>query len=819
MSHPTPAAPLAAIGLLSAATLTYEILLTRIFAIVHWHHLVAIAISLALLGYGVSGTFLALTSERLKRHFAAAFIANAALFGLSALACTTLAQRLTFDPQALIWDSGQLAHLAAAFLILALPFFAAANCIGLALWHFKTQIPRIYGLDLIGAGFGAFAVLITLTFVHPADALFAVFVCAMLVAVSAAWSLRWHARKVAAGALLLTGVVATLARPAVAPAEYKDLAQAMAVYGAELDAELSGVAGTIHLIRNEAVAVRYAPGLSLQASALPPPQLSVFVDGDAAGTLGDYRAGEDATAYFSELVSALPYALRRPSRVAILNAATGERAQQALALGAASVTAVESNPQLHALACGRHAELGGALCDPARVRWQIEAPRAFIAGRIAPFDLISLVTEADPAGLDALSIDFDLTEEAFRAYLGHLAPRGVLAIEAPTRVPPRLSMRLLDTARAALHDDGVAAPALHIAMIRGWQRFVLLVSRSPLTVQEEDAIRDFCRTRGFDLIWLPHIRPDEPNRYQQLNEPQFFLQAASILGPGTGSELASGLPGSRFRLEAATDNRPFPGLSTTWRDLWATLTHGDRRELAQLDAGLFIGVATLAVVSVASVVLIALPLAWVQRGPSGRLRAGTRLRTLGYFGLLGIAFLFLEMAWIQRLQLFLGHPVYATTAVLAAFLIFAGLGSLWSQRRIDSGGGRRLVLAVIAIALFSLLYLWFLPGWLDRLAGLSIVARIAVVLLFLAPLAFAMGIPFPTGLRHLGGSSPQLIPWAWGINGCASVISAAAAPLLAIQIGLDGLITVAFIAYLMLPLIRPGTASAVDPVRPPGASG
>jgi len=814
MSHPPPAAPLVAIGLLSAATLTYEVLLTRIFAIVHWHHLVAIAISLALLGYGVSGTFLTLASRRLKGHFAAAFVTNAMLFGLSAIACTALAQRLAFDPQALTWDSRQLVYLAAAFLILALPFFAAANCIGLTLWQFKTQIPRVYGLDLIGAGLGAFAVLITLTFVHPANALFAVFVCAMLVAVSAAWSLRWHVRKVAAGALLLTGVLATLARPTVEPAAYKDLAQAMSVYGAQLEDQLSGPAGTIHLVRNEAVPVRYAPGLSLQAGTLLPPQLSAFLDGDAVGTLGDYRGGEGATAYFGDLVSALPYALRPRPRVAVLNAATGERAQQALALGAASVTAVEPNPQLYALACGRHAALGGVLCDPARVSWQIEAPRAFIAGLSAPFDLISLVTEADPAGLDALTIDFDLTEEAFRAYLGHLSPHGLLMIEGRTRVPPRLSMRLLDTARVALLDDGIASPAAHIAMIRGWQRFVLLVSRSPLTTQEEDAIRDFCSARGFDLVWLPHIRTDEPNRYQQLNAPQFFMQAASILG----SDLAPGPPASRFRLEAATDDRPFPDLSTPWRDLWAGLAHGSRGELAQLDAGLFIGVATLGLVGVASVVLIALPLAWAGRAPSGAVRAGARLRTLGYFGLLGIAFLFLEMAWIQRLQLFLGHPVYATTAVLAAFLIFAGLGSLWSQRR-DTGSGRRLLLAVTAIALFSLLYLWFLPGLLEDLAGLSIGARIGVVLFFLAPLAFAMGIPFPTGLKDLGTGSPQLIPWAWGINGCASVISAAAAPLLATQIGLDGLITVAFTAYLLLPLIRPRAGSTPQRSLSPGASG
>jgi hypothetical protein len=798
MHTPVTAAPLAAIGLLSAATLAYEILLTRIFAIVHWHHLVAIAISLALLGYGASGTFLAFTSHRLRPHFPAAFVANALLFGLSTLVCTTLAQRLPFDPQALTWDGAQLFYLAAAFLILAVPFFAAANCIGLTLWYFKDQIPRVYGFDLIGAGLGAFGVLIVLALVHPASGLFGVFLCAMLVAVSAAWRLRWQPRRVAAAVVLTTIVVVVWARPTVQPAPYKDLAQAMSVYGAAVEEELGGVAGTVHLVRNDAVPVRYAPGLSLQTGALPPRQLAVFVDGDAAGTLADYRVGESATAYFRDLVSALPYVVRQPARVAVLNASTGERVQQALALGATTVTAVESNPELYQLSCGHYPHLGGRLCEPSHVTWQIQSARAFIAGSHAPFDLITLTADTDPAGLAALNIDFDLTTEAFRAYLAHLSPQGMLAIEGPTRVPPRLSMRMLDTARAALVADGVDAPAAQIAMIRGWQRFLLLVSRRPLAADEEATIRAFTAARGFDLVWLPGIRPDEPNRFQQLKAPQFFQQAAAILGAG----VSAAQPPSRFRLTAATDDRPFPTLSTTWRDFWQTLARGDGGELAQLDAGLLIGVTILVLVSVAGIVLIALPLAWLRQEADAPARPGARLRTLGYFGLVGIAFLFLEIGWIQRLLLFLGHPVYATTAVLAAFLIFAGLGSLWSQRRGAAGGRRRLLLAVATILLFSLVYLMFLPGWLDRLAGLSIALRIAIVLLFLAPLAFAMGIPFPTGLRNLGDSSRHLIPWAWGINGCASVISAAAAPLLAAEIGLVGLMGVAVAAYLALPLIR-----------------
>ena len=108
----------------------------------------------------------------------------------------------------------------------------------------------------------------------------------------------------------------------------------------------------------------------------------------------------------------------------------------------------------------------------------------------------------------------------------------------------------------------------------------------------------------------------------------------------------------------------------------------------------------------------------------------------------------------------------------------------------------------MTIAFFSLVYLLFLPDWLEHLAGLPVLGRIMVVFLLLAPLAFAMGIPFSTGLRRLGDSASQLVPWAWGINGCASVISAAGAPLLAAEIGFSGLMMAAAAAYLLLPFIR-----------------
>ena len=799
MPFPAQAAPFAAVALISAAALAYEILLTRIFAIVHWHHLVATAISLALLGYGASGTFIAVLRPHLERHFAAVFVGNALLFALSSLLCVELAQALPFDPQALTWEPRQLGFLTATFLVLALPFFAAANCVALALSHFREDIPRLYGFDLVGAGLGAFVLLLALAMMPPAHALYGVFAGGVLAAAVGAFTLRWWPWPVSTAGIALAVAVWFFAQPTIHPAPYKDLAQSLAVVGATVETELSGVAGSVTVVRNDQVPIRHAPGLSLQATVLPPQQKAVFVDGDASGTLDDFSAPA-ASAYLGELTSALPYQLLATPRVAVLNAGVGSAVQQALTLGAVRVLAIEPNPQLHALRCEHYPHGSGDICDPGQVEWQIQAPRSGLARHANALELIVQEVHADSAGLDALKLNFGLTTEAFGAYLAHLAPGGLLAVEGPTRVPPRLTLRLLDTARAALARSGVSEPSAHIAMIRGWRRFSLVVAPEPLSEARIAAVREFASGRGFDLVWLPDIRPDEVNRFQQLTDPQFYNGAAALLGETTDGTAA--FTSERFRLRPASDDRPFPHRFTRWSEWLAALSGGDRAQLAQLDTALFVATTTLVLVAAISVPLILLPLLRLRERPAAVAGPALRLRTFTYFAILGIAFLFIEIAWIQRLQLFLGHPVYATTAVLAAFLIFAGLGSMWSQGHSGRHAERSLWGAVGAILLFSLAYIFFLPAWLDRLADAAVALRILVVLLFLAPLAFAMGMPFPLGLKGLGRSAAPLIPWAWGINGCASVISAASVPLLAIEIGFSGLIGVAVAAYLLLPLLR-----------------
>lgn len=794
--------PWLAVGLLSGTALAYEVLLTRLFALVHWHHLAATIISLALLGYGASGTFLSLLQRHLVRWFAPVFVGNALLFGATLAGSFALAGRIPLDPLALAWEPAELLRLAAIFTLMTVPFFAVANCIGLALWRFRDRVHRIYAVDLAGAGVGALAVVGLLALLPPDRLLVWLTGLALGGAALAAFELRWRRLPVALLVCAGIGALALFDPATVRPAAYKDLARALTALGATVEAVAPGPLGVTTVVHNERVPTRHAPGLALLSQALPPPQRALFVDGDAAGVLVQFD-GRDPPAYLRDQISALPYGLLQRPRVLVLGAGGGEAVLQALAHGATAVQAVELHAELVALLRTRFREFTGALYDHPAVQVHAAEPRAFLARGAGSFDLIQLDAGSDPVGLAAQRERYDLTLEAFGDALGHLAPGGVLAVSGSTRAPPRLGLRLAATAIAALQRAGVAEPAAHLAMLRGWQYFTLLVSRDALSNDAIAAVRAFARQRGFDLVWLPGMQVAEANRFHRLAGPVYHDGVRALLGPDRDAFIAN----YPFRIEPATDDRPYALRFVRAASVAHWWGQAAGAGLGQLDWGYIVAVATLLLAVVAGALLILLPL--LLAGRSGAAAGGWRWRTPLYFGLVGVAFLFVEIACIQRFQLFLGHPLYAIALVLAGFLLFAGLGSRASQRwpALRAATGLRVAIGLIlAVVGF---YLAALPAVFAGLNALGAPARALAGVLLLAPLAFAMGMPFPLGLSRLGAEAPQLLPWAWGVNGCASVVSAVAAPLLAMEIGFNGVILTAAALYAL-------TLAVMPRAEPPG---
>jgi hypothetical protein len=170
----------------------------------------------------------------------------------------------------------------------------------------------------------------------------------------------------------------------------------------------------------------------------------------------------------------------------------------------------------------------------------------------------------------------------------------------------------------------------------------------------------------------------------------------------------------------------------------------------------------------------------------------------GYFLLLGFAYMFLEMGFIQKMTLLIGHPVFGVAVTLVGFLIFSGFGSLTAGAFFKKPGVIKglvpvAVAAIVVIGIAEIVFMVFAFEWL---VGFSQFWRIVIGLMITGPLAFFMGVPFPTGLRALGASREPLVPWAWGVNGFASVTGAVLGTFLAISVGFTILAGIALVCYL-----------------------
>jgi SAM-dependent methyltransferase len=792
--------PLVAIALLSAAALGYEILLMRLFSIILWHHFAYMIISVAMLGYGAAGTFVVMTQRILVPRFEAVFVAAAALFGITAVVGFLLAQRVAFNPLEMLWDPRQPLRLLYIYALLVVPFFCAATCICLTFTRFADEPHRIYSFDIAGAGAGCLALLAALFLTTPERALQWVGALGLVAAAVAAFRFRLRPRWLSA-ALLGSAVALPLHWTGLHPSEYKELSQTLAIKGTRIVAERSSPMGLITVVESAVIPFRHAPGMSLNAVMEPPPQLGVFNDGDGPSALTHYDGRREPLAYLDELTSALPYHLLERPRVLVLGSGAGADVLQALYHRARAIDAVELNPQLIDLVQRRFAAFSGAPYSASGVRVHVGEARGFVAGHSDRFDLIQVALVdafgASSAGLYALTESYLYTVEALQEYLDRLEPGGMLAITRWVNLPPRDALKLFATAVEALERRGAKEPAQQLALIRGWKTATLLVKDSVFTGAEIAALRAFCRARSFDVAYYPGIEAGEANRYNVLERPDFHDGALALLGPERDAYLAR----YKFNIAPATDDRPYFFQFFKWSTLPELLALKERGGLPLLEWGYPVLIAALTQAVLASVVLILLPLRFMTgRAGDGERSAWARSRSAVYFTAIGLAFMFIEIAFIQKFILLLAHPLYAVAVVLCAFLVFAGLGSRYSRRWPAAIRGSRLApvgWVVVAIGLIASSYLVFLPGMFRPLMPLPDTTRILVSIALIAPLAFAMGMPFPLGLASVAAGSPQLVPWAWGINACASVVAAILATILAIHLGFSAVVLLAVVLYTL----------------------
>ena len=808
MSSPDSTPPLSAIFVLSAAALAYEVLLVRLFSIIHWHHFAFMVISIALLGYGASGSMITVFQRGLLQRYGSVLIFNAVMFGLSAIACFIAVQQLPFNALEILWDTSQWQRLLMSYLLLTLPFFFVANAIALTMARYHDRIALIYGVDLIGAGIGAIVILILLQF-YPPDAVLRILgVLGLTAGLLAVHKLACLGRMLVSSLIALL-VVIVLFAPAdwleLRLSEYKGLEQVLLINGTEHLQRRSNSISQVDVVESREIPFRNAPGMSLLSPSGTPDQLAVFRDGDEMTTI-DKHSDNASLVYQDYMSSVLPYYIHdSPKNVLVLGSSTGNELLQATLHNAAHIDAVESDTLLTALISEDYADYFGWDLISDRISFHTSSPRGYAASTNEKYNIIVTGvpggSSGGAAGVHELATSYSFTIEALEKYLSLLEPDGLLSITFWTSTPARGNLRLFATAVEALRRTGVEQPGNNIAWIRSWNTATLVIKNGALSAADNKRIREFSTARAFDIAWLPDIKENEVNRYQLLQQPIYYMAASSLLSSSSNDFIDS----YKYNIRSVTDNNPYFDNSFKWSSLPELLSISGRGGIALIGVGYPTLLFTLIQAIIAAIVLVLLPLAIVRRNKPSKL--ANRKNIVIYFLSIGLAFLFIEIAFIQKFTLILSQPLYAVAVTLCAFLIFSGLGSLYAQKKMMTPSAvimqRLLNRSIALIGIITLIYVFAFPTITDSIMAMSEPARIAAAILLAAPLAFAMGMPFPLGLTATRQNDPTLMPWAWGINGCASVLSAILAVLLAIEIGFSGVMLSAILFYALAWMSQP----------------
>ena len=778
--------------LISLATLLLELSLTRVLSVSLWYHFGFLVISTALLGFGASGVTLALwTGLREKRNLDSALGILGLLFALSVVASFWLMQKIPFDPFSVAVEHRQLFFMPLYFIVAAIPFFWSGLAISLLLTRGSNEVNRLYAYDLVGAGIGCALVTFTIPkFGGSGAVLFSAFVGALAAICFSARTRRILSAASAIVALVLLG--SSFRGDRLIPIH---------VSANKLPAGPSRP--PIYSAWNTLSLVEVFEGHPPKGPAL---RRMVIDAGTAATGMQDLRP--DVQTVMQQRPndiaddSHIVYIGKQSPHILIIGSGGGSQVLTGLAKHAASITAVEINPTINDIVSHRMNDFWGNLYHQPSVNLVTDEGRSFVRRSQEKYDaIISVHTISNAAvasGALSLAENYVLTREAFEDYLDHLAPDGVIYFTRPEFQIPRL----FATAREAFARRGLGGVEGHLlafsypaALIsvsvpnRQTFRAGLLLKKSALQADEVKQMRALLKIGSPDAD-APHIlyAPDEKHSgtlYDQIvsaaNMNQVYRSTDSQLAP-------------------ATDDKPFFNQHTRWsRIRWSTIVDLFSQKQA-FDARMALEERPVAEVTllvlllqavVVAVLCILLPLSIFNR--RGLATAG-RWNWLAYFSALGLGFIMIEIALLQRFLLFLGQPIYTYAIVLAGLLIFTGAGSYRAGKW--QGDAQQRLRRVLPIALLGILATAVITPLVFHFAlGLPLPARIVIAVVLIAPLGFMLGMPFPLGLRLVMRDSSAFGAWAWGVNGFFTVIGTVLALMLGMMVGFRMVLLLSCLCY------------------------
>ena len=786
---------LAAVFLLSLSALSFEILLVRVFSISQWNHLSFMVISITLFGFAAGGTFLNIIDTLKKgweKHLSSFENIHifTILFTLSTITSFIVLNRIPLDYFRLPLEPVQALYLLTAYLFLALPFFFTGIVVSIAYAFMPEKTGFVYFVNMAGSAFGAIIPVLLLPFVCEGKLI----ILLALVPMTVIFLKRSNHNQgdipskrishpkmryfriaslcivIIAGMLIVKGGKTIVQ---VKPSPYKNLSQILLFPRTRIIETINSIRGRFEDI--ESPHLRFAPGLSLKYKGMLPDQTATFKDGDNPLFLYQLKSKNDAQ--FSK--STLPYIgfflAVHPKHVLLIQHGGGSAIPCALASGADNITIVEQQPRI---------------ADRIREHYKLpvitQNPRTFLARSIQRYDIIHIENWGTSLpGSAALTQDYFFTIESFTQYFQHLSNNGVLIVSRLLLLPPSDTIRLWASAYESLRCLEIKNPEKHIAVLRNWNTFTMILSAQPF--KDTAVLQDVSRNLNFDMVYLPGILKKNVNRFNIFDAPYHYIEInrlAEAYRLGTEKTYFENYPLDVF---PQTDNRPFPYRFLKWSRLTALYKMTGSRFYSLFMSGeLVVSVVLIEALGI-SILLLILPFFTILK-ETRRFYFSHML----YFFAVGSGFMFIELFFIKAYVFIFGDPVISLTVVITGLLVFSAFGGYWSQR--ISAQNFRIAIAALIVILMCMLFI-FNP-MMHSIIQLNQFLRYTLSLLLLLPPGFLMGLPFPLGMRYIL-NLPSQRAYAWTINGCASVLASIASAQIALGLNIPAIMIFAIIAYFL----------------------
>lgn len=874
LDHRPPLSFYLSVGLVAGSIIALQIGIMRVFSVGSWAHFGSLVVSLAMFGFGLTSAVMCVGKSWFERHWIGSVKGALLSFGPLMVVCNLAAQQVPFNAIFLISDPVQKWRLFANFVLYFLPFLAGALYLGVIFLKAKKTFSRVYFADLVGSGLCGLTVLLAMYAWRPDDLIMAPLLLWLAGGILWFVALGDRRGTMAIVVVAILSAAAhhfapqVLGIPKLAVSDYKGVSYARKFPDAQRVYERASPFGYIEVYASSYL--HFAPGQSDNAAfnleKMPSnAYLGLYIDSEGpAGIIKDLPA--EQTAYFKYLPMYYPYLLKKDPKTFVVQFGGGISTAVALKSGSSQVTVAEGNPAL--LSAFREdkflRDFTGDILNNPKVNVIDYDGRLYVAHTKNRYDVIDL-SLADSAGLSSpggFSIveKYSYTREAMSAYMRALTPGGVLSVTLWNKEePPKSVLKLYATMAAAARDiDGGKDIAQKFYVVSSYlSTATVLYKRDGFTPAEIELLNAHTKAMSFDVIYYPGLKVDTADLKQILSDyrDQFFF-AGHATDPTAPAETepndkpppgatTEGAPGATEAKADGPPPAPVVPATVLGRLAWHYLINGgwqqvadeyvfdtriltnhqpyfaayikvpdllkftDRLELVQDEWGYLLLWATLGIATVFALTLVLFPVVFGWRTIFSRYpgKAGTML----YFLCLGLGYIIVEVGMISHFILALSNATVSASVLITGMLVFSGIGSFFSERYLDRA---RSFMPKVFLAIFAILatYAFTIDYALDWIGTLPYALRIMLCLLIVFPPAFLMGFPMPTAMTLLGRlGKDHMFLWAWGINGCFSVIGAALVPIVATSFGLPAVVLVGAFAYL---IALPAFFSVIMPLQP-----